>query len=283
LTYFEQAIALQPDYVDAHAGLADALGTLAFSGALPHEDAFERARAHAATALELAPRSAQARSSMAMINLFADRQPILAAEVLSELLLEDPNNERLLLAMANVRWAQGCHVNAISVMSQASRVDPHSPIMRSGLALSHYLAGDYAEARAQALIVLDAEPAYAHAVFIAAMSAALMGDHHDALQLLDQGGGDELVSARGYVLAASGDERAAAELLHRPWGRRAYLARARLYAAIGRWAEASNEVETAVESREPSALLVRRYPTLREIPLADSVEAELDRLDGDCI
>ena len=62
LGYFEQAIELQPDYVDAHAGLADVLGTLAYSGALPPEAAFERARSHATLALELSSTSAMARS-----------------------------------------------------------------------------------------------------------------------------------------------------------------------------------------------------------------------------
>jgi len=220
---------------------------------------------------------------MAMINLFADRQPAVAADVLSELLLTDANNVRLLLAMANVRWAQGCHISAISLSNHAARVDPHSPITRSALALSHYLAGDYAAARTQASIVVDAEPDYGHAIFVAAMAAALMGDHQDALLLLNQAQSDELISARGYILAVTGDIAGAVELLQRPWGERTHLARARVLAAIGEPGAAGDEIEVAVESREPSALLAHRYPTLREIPLPGAVEAELARLDGDCL
>ena len=283
LGYFEQAIELQPDYVDAHAGLADVLGTLAYSGALPSEEAFERARSHATLALDLSPTSARARSSLAMVKMFADWDPAAAGEELSELLRMDPNNERLLLAMANVRWAQGCYMDAAAHLEHATRVDPHSPIIRAGLAMSYYLAGDYAEARTQAAIVLDAEPGYLHAVFIASMSATEMGDHQDALQLLEQAGVDDLVSARGYALAAAGDRSAASELLDRRWGERAYLARARLLAVVGRPGDAADEIAEAVERREPSAILAGRYPALREIPLRESVEAELARLDGDCL
>ena len=283
LGYFEQAIELQPNYVDAHAGLADALGTLAYSGALPAEEAFEQARSHAMQALDLSPTSAQARSSLAMVIMFADWDPAAAGDELAVLLRTDPNNERLLLAMANVRWAQGCYMDAAALMEHATRVDPHSPIIRAGLAMSYYLAGDYAEARTQAAIVLDAEPGYLHAVFIASMSAAEMGNHQDALLLLDQAGMDDLASARGYALAASGDVAAANELLARPWGESAYLARARLLAAIGKPDEAADEIAKAVERREPTALLARRYPELRNIPLSEAVEAELARLDGDCL
>ena len=67
-------------------------------------------------------------------------------------------------------------------MEHTTRVDPHSPIIRAGLAMSYYFAGDYAEARSQAAIVLDAEPGYLHAAFIASMSATQMGDHQEALQ-----------------------------------------------------------------------------------------------------
>ena len=218
-----------------------------------------------------------------MVIMFADWDPAAAGDELAVLLRTDPNNERLLLAMANVRWAQGCYMDAAALMEHATRVDPHSPIIRAGLAMSYYLAGDYAEARTQAAIVLDAEPGYLHAVFIASMSAAEMGNHQDALLLLDQAGMDDLASARGYALAASGDVAAANELLARPWGESAYLARARLLAAIGKPDEAADEIAKAVERREPTALLARRYPELRNIPLSEAVEAELARLDGDCL
>ena len=283
LAYFEQAIALQPNYVDAHAGLADVLGTLAYSGALPPDEAFERARTHATFALDVSPTSAMARSSLAMVVMYADWDPAAAGDELSVLLRTDPNNERLLLAMANVRWSQGCYMDAVALLEHATRVDPHSPIIRAGLAFSDYLAEDYAEARTQAAIVLDAEPGYLHAVFIASMAATQMGNHQDALELLDQAGMDELVSARGYALAASGDVSGASELMQRSWGERAYLARARLLAAIGRQDDAADEIAEAVERREPSALLAGRYPTLRQIPVSETVEAELARLDGDCL
>lgn len=71
IEYFESAIAIDPRYARAFAGLADCHGLLAFSDAPPAEN-FPKARAMAEKALQLDPRLAEAYTSLAMVKALFD-------------------------------------------------------------------------------------------------------------------------------------------------------------------------------------------------------------------
>ena len=72
LKYFEEAIALDPDYARAHAAIAANYILLVPKVIAPH-DGYPKAKAAALRAIELDPRLAEAHSSMAMIKLVYDR------------------------------------------------------------------------------------------------------------------------------------------------------------------------------------------------------------------
>jgi DNA-binding winged helix-turn-helix (wHTH) protein/Tfp pilus assembly protein PilF len=63
--YFTQAIVHDPGYAEAYVGLADCYNLLREYAAMPASEAFPRARAAAAKAVELDPKSSQARASLA--------------------------------------------------------------------------------------------------------------------------------------------------------------------------------------------------------------------------
>src|SRR5262249_21279925 len=72
--YFEQAIARDPKFAAAYAGLADAYLVTQFFGPSEHgyREAYERAGIAAEKALALDPRSAEARNSEAYVKLYRD-------------------------------------------------------------------------------------------------------------------------------------------------------------------------------------------------------------------
>ena len=72
LEYFSQALALDPDYALAHAGLADACTLLAQYGLAPPGVVLPKARAAVARALELAPDLAEAHCAAGILHLIFD-------------------------------------------------------------------------------------------------------------------------------------------------------------------------------------------------------------------
>src|SRR5713226_3354387 len=65
ISYFEQAIAKDPNYAQAYAGIADSYVLLGYYSSLPPQDAYPRAKAAARKALELNPMLGDAHSSLA--------------------------------------------------------------------------------------------------------------------------------------------------------------------------------------------------------------------------
>ena len=72
LDYFEQALARDPGYAPAHAGVADSYAILGFYSSLPPTEAFPKARQAASRALELDPTLAEARPALAYVAMYHD-------------------------------------------------------------------------------------------------------------------------------------------------------------------------------------------------------------------
>jgi TolB-like protein/Tfp pilus assembly protein PilF len=72
LDYFQKAIAKDPSYALAYAGLAESFLGLGFGGALPRKEALTKARDAADKALALDPSLAEAHTALAIFKFFVD-------------------------------------------------------------------------------------------------------------------------------------------------------------------------------------------------------------------
>ncbi len=72
IRYFQQAIALDPEYARAYTGLAQSYGVIGFYGFMPPRDSYEKVRAATATALEIDNNLAEAHASNAATYLYFD-------------------------------------------------------------------------------------------------------------------------------------------------------------------------------------------------------------------
>jgi catechol 2,3-dioxygenase-like lactoylglutathione lyase family enzyme len=72
LEYFEQALARDPKYAMAHAGVADSYAILGFYSVMPPTEAFSKAKAAALTALALQPDLAAAHPALAYVAMYYD-------------------------------------------------------------------------------------------------------------------------------------------------------------------------------------------------------------------
>jgi adenylate cyclase len=66
--YFQQAVGADPNYPLAYSGLADCYGSFAIRKLMPFDDAYQRAKTAAETALELDERCAEAKASLGLIK-----------------------------------------------------------------------------------------------------------------------------------------------------------------------------------------------------------------------
>jgi tetratricopeptide (TPR) repeat protein len=70
IEYFQQAIALDPQYAQAHAGVANAYGAIAFYGLTPPRNSYEKSRAAVERALEFDSSLADAHAMYASIEFY---------------------------------------------------------------------------------------------------------------------------------------------------------------------------------------------------------------------
>ena len=142
IDYFEQAIALDPDYALAYAGLADAYNALGINSLLPPEEAMDEVRTYAAKALELDDSLAEAHSVEAHIKEFEMDWP--AAERANLKALElDPNSVDVLFGYNGYLISVGRVDEAVAANQKARKLDPLSirTLMNGGFV--HFFARDY--------------------------------------------------------------------------------------------------------------------------------------------
>ncbi|TAM96664.1 MAG: tetratricopeptide repeat protein [Rhodanobacteraceae bacterium] len=151
---FEQAIAIDPNYADAHALLSRTLLQLTEHSDLPLKSTLPQIRAEAGKALALDPNNADARVALGVADGAAD--PHDRAKAKAEF------QKALALEPSNV----GAHIDygtllplkqALAEYRQATQLDPDNAIAWNNLAEAYRDLGDWAQmvAAAQAMIRID--------------------------------------------------------------------------------------------------------------------------------
>lgn len=157
---FEQAIALDPDYAAAHAGLADVLSRLPIATDVASAAPMERARSEAMRALELDPELASAHAVLGWIGFYYDWDwPASEAHYRKALALDGADFSAR-LGYAHLLSNTGRAAEALEQVDHALALDPHSPL--AGTLKSQFLlhAGREPEARAQLQATLANAPGF---------------------------------------------------------------------------------------------------------------------------
>jgi TolB-like protein/Flp pilus assembly protein TadD len=218
LAYFQQAIARQPDYAAAYAGLADAYNLIAFYGFDPTLEAASQARVASSKALQLDDSSGAAHAALAYTEfMWQEDWPAAEKEFRRALDLDDnyvPAHQWYALYLA----ATGRTNESVNQMGYAQRLDPLSPAAHAGLAYMHYFAHDYEQAIQQANVALklNGNSMVAHAVIGWAYTE--QRKYADAIQELQtavrlSGGVPLYRCALGRAHALAGNSREAEKLL----------------------------------------------------------------------
>ncbi len=155
---FDRALALDPDYAAAEAGLAAAKALLAGPVEL-----YEEARRHAERALTLDPRSADAHAVLGLVAENYDADWARAESEYEQALAIQPNHPTATHWYGEMLVLLGRFDEGDALLERAARLDPLSLAIASDLAKADFVARrwDGAVARAEEVLAMDPQFAWA--------------------------------------------------------------------------------------------------------------------------
>jgi adenylate cyclase len=187
IAFYEQAIARDPKYALAYAGLANSYVLLPFYFSVPQRDAMAKAREAAMKALQIDPKLAEAHNALGKILNFDDLDLAGAAREFQRAIELQPNNATAHQWYGNGPLdSLGRFEEAIAETKRAVELDPLSPIINTDRAYPLYYARRYDEAMAQSKKTIDLDPAFFYSRQILGMVLQAKGDLPGAIAELER-------------------------------------------------------------------------------------------------
>jgi TolB-like protein/Flp pilus assembly protein TadD len=210
ISYFQQAIELDPNYALAYAGLADAHAFLGSStGGLPPKESFPKAKAAALKALEIDKALCEAHTSLGFSRLLYDWDILGARKAFKRAITLNPTYAPAHDGYGFYLKAAGRHDEAIRESKMVLKLDPLSLFAHVSLGWAYYFAHRYTFAIEQGRKALEMDPQFAFAYRNIGLSLVQRGAVEEAISALDQGlslsGGDPTYKSHlGYAYAMAG-------------------------------------------------------------------------------
>jgi eukaryotic-like serine/threonine-protein kinase len=255
IPYFQKAIALEPQYAEAYAGLADAYTSRSFTG-LPPMEVLPKAREAAQKALALDDSLAEAHAAMGLVRMMYDFD-WRGAEVEFRKALEiKPGNPISHYELSILLSMVGRHDEAIAEAQRAISLDPLDSLVNVNLGWRYQGARRFDQAIAQFKKTLEAHPDIAYVHGNISQCLLCQGKAREALAELGPDKGKPDWAAQSAVMnAAAGNKEEARRQLAVLLAKRQqgyYSARliASVYAALGDKQEALRWMNTAREEHD---------------------------------
>jgi tetratricopeptide (TPR) repeat protein len=182
---FQQAIARDPNYAYAYAGLADSYALMSTYHLVPQHEFLLKARAAALRALQIDSTLAEAHTSLALIAEIHDWDWQTADKEFRLAIQLNPNYATAHHWYAECLAFQGRFDEALAESERARQLDPHSLIIAADQAAILYFQRQYDRAIEQDRSVLEQEPNFprAHILVFAYVQQGLftkaLDDIHD--------------------------------------------------------------------------------------------------------
>jgi TolB-like protein/DNA-binding winged helix-turn-helix (wHTH) protein/Tfp pilus assembly protein PilF len=268
IEYFNQAIARDPNYARAYAGLADAyalLGALPLAE-IPRSEAMAKAKAAALTALQLDDTLAEAHTSLAFVKMHYDWDWPGARTEFEHALELDPNYATAHEWYAIWFTAQGRTDQALAQLGFAQKDDPLSLVIRADTSEVLGYARRYDDSKREAQSALELDPTFMLAYISLADAQMDQKDYPAAIQNLQKGlvtydRNTWLLSRLGVAYALAGNRNQSEEILQgllKDVKNRGDLAFniAQIYAVLGDRDQTFTWLEKAFQYREGALILL---------------------------
>jgi len=163
IEYFQNALAINPNYALAYVGLSEAWFDLAFNFLPPAQEeemkaAKRKARETAQRALEIDNTLSEAHSMMAYFYFYYDWNWLEAESTFKRALELNPNDSMSRVKYVEFLWAMGRHDEAIKQAKRAEELDPLSTWMGTYVGITLHFARQTDEAIHKLKEVLEREP-----------------------------------------------------------------------------------------------------------------------------
>ncbi len=186
LEAFQEAVALDPSYAAAYAGLSDTWQLLPDHGTVPARVGLARAKTAALRAIALDSTEASAFASLGAVLDDYDHDWAGAEAAYRRAIELNPSyataRQWLGLHLAN----QGRYEEALAEVERARRLDPLSSIISTAVGAVRYFAGDYSGAIAEYQAVVEQDPGFAVGLALLGRAQLLAGEVEVAVESLRQ-------------------------------------------------------------------------------------------------
>jgi serine/threonine-protein kinase len=278
IEYFEEAVAKDPEYAIAYAGLADAWGVLGHWGVLPPIEAARNRDAALGRALALNPDSPEVRVPLAMKKAYYEWDWAGAEEEFRRITETDASSGDVHRSFGVVLMARGRFAEAERETFRALSREPLSLSANLAPARLLFYQRRYEPAIRQARKVLEMDAGFHPAHLLVGQSLDRLNRHTEAIESLRQAkmlapSNSEVAAALAYAHARSGNRAAAEQLLDElqitAKSRRVSLVDfALIHVGLGQNSEALRKLEQACEERDG------RLVQLKVNPLYESLYSE---------
>jgi TolB-like protein/Tfp pilus assembly protein PilF len=176
IAFYDQAIARDPSYAPAYAGLAEVYLNLPFYTATAPREAFPKAKAAALKALQLDEKLAEAHAALARV-LFRELDMAGSIAEFQRAIALNPNYATAYQQYGNGPLvALGRFDEAIAEGKRATELDPLSPVINADLGENLIYARRYDEAIAQLRKTVEIDPTFYDAHLTLGTALLLKGD-----------------------------------------------------------------------------------------------------------
>ena len=277
INHFEAAIANDPNYALAYAGLSECYIGLSVFGAMPPKDAFPKAHAMALKALQIDDHIAESHVALAHFKNQSERDWSGAEKEYQRAIELNPGYADAYRLYAILLIEARREDEAFAKIERALEIDPTSVIYHATLGFLYYFARRHDQAIEQLQKTIDMEPTHWMAHYWLAQVYAQKGMHNEALsegqKARDLSGDTGSLWVLGYVHAVAGRRAEAQQQINEllKLSQQRYVASldiAQIYAGLGDKDQAFAWLEKADDERS------RGMDFLNINPIFDALRSE---------
>jgi TolB-like protein/Tfp pilus assembly protein PilF len=218
LELYQQAIEIDPEYVDAYVGLSMAEYGASAVSLKPPKESIPKAKQLLSKALSINPNHIEAKLLKMEFTLKYDYDGSSAKKQIQDLLDTHPNHPVVLQEVGNFYAFSGREKQAIELLSKALSMDPNHPHMLTDKALCHYLNGDFIEAEKSNQLSLRHTPNFQWGLHLQSIIKAQKGEFEEIeIQLQKQASEDNqnpvTMMSLGAIYWKSGQKEKAYQIL----------------------------------------------------------------------